>query len=222
MQHSAGQGNRSAVDVLLFIGILVIYIWVVIPGTLGAPFWKTLFTTLAVAVAALSVWRNGTTWQSVGLRLDNLFPALLVYLGLALPYAGLVLFWHRGSIGSGGLEWPGAIWGAAGLITWAFAQQFCLLAFLLCRLRQILGRDVAAIVAAAGIFAFFHLPNPFLTLYTLGGGLILAALFVRLPNLWAAALAHAAASALVGGLLPAVITGSMKVGPLYLWTHWLE
>ena len=97
----------------------------------------------------------------------------------------------------------------------AFLQQLCLLAFLLTRLRDILGRDVLAVVATAGIFAFFHLPNPFLTLYTLGAGLIATSLYLRWPNVLAAALAHAAASAIVDKLLPKAITGGMKVGPGY-------
>jgi membrane protease YdiL (CAAX protease family) len=77
------------------------------------------------------------------------------------------------------------------------------------------GRSLLAAVAAAGTFALLHMPNPFLTLYTLGGGLILTVLYLRLPNLLAATLAHALASALAKEVLPSVVTGGMKVGPNY-------
>ena len=167
-----------------------------------------------MGVVAYSFWRNGTGPDRTGLRVDNLLPALAVYLGVAVSYAGAVLVWHHDAVGQRALTWPDA-WDVTVFVFKAFVQQLCLLAFLLTRLRDILGRDVSAVLATAVIFAFFHLPNPFLTLYTLGAGLIAASLYLRWPNVLAAALAHAAASAIVNKLLPTAITGGMKVGPGY-------
>lgn len=207
------------VDVLSFIGILLVYIWVVIPETGGHSLLKVVFTASALGVAIWSVrYRNGKRWErKAGFRTDNLPRALLIYLGASIPYAGLFLFVNRGALVGREFEWMD-FGNVAMLLFWAFLQEFCLLAFLFNRLRQIFGgREAPAVLVAASIFAFFHFPNPFLTLYTLGGGIILAALFTRWPNLLAASLAHAAASALVGGMLPGAVTGWMKIGPLYLW-----
>ncbi len=204
-------------DVLAFILLITIYIWVVLPLTGASSVWNTVFTLGGISVAVISIWRKRVGRERAGLRWDNLLPALGVYLGSSLLYAGAVLFAYRNSLVS-----PPAVslpidriaWG----IVWAFLQQLCLLSFLLNRFRRILERDAPAVLAAAAIFAFFHLPNPFLTLYALGGGLIAASLFLRWPNLPAASLAHALASALVGRYLPREVTHFMRVGPLYWWT----
>ncbi len=200
-------------DVLSFVGILTVYIWVVVPGTEGSPLWRLLFTGTALGLVGISLWRNRVSPKRIGLRLDNLLPALGLYFAVSLTYAGFFLFWHRASIATD-VAWPD-LPGTLRFVGWAFLQEFLLLAFLLNRLHQILVRERPAILATAAIFAFFHLPNPFLTLWTLGGGAILAWLFLRKPNLLAATLAHATASALVGGLLPGAITGFMRVGPGY-------
>jgi membrane protease YdiL (CAAX protease family) len=145
-----------------------------------------------------------------------LLPGIGLYVGAALLYAGAVLLWHRDVLLPGELSWPdpGKV---LMLFCWAFLQEICLLAFLFNRLCEMTHSRRAAVLAAAGLFALFHLPNPFLTLYTLGGGIILAHLYARIPNLLAATLAHALASSLVAALLPDPVTGWMKVGPLYLW-----
>ena len=203
-------------DVVSFIAVVVLYIWVVLPFTNGDPFWNGVFIVAAVAVAVVSFWKRRVSLARLGLRVDNLLPASLAYLLASVSYAGLVLLWHREILGTKAWQWPEPdrlFW----FLIWAFLQQMCLLAFLLNRLQEIFGGRRVAVLAAVGVFACFHLPNPFLTLYTLGGGLIVAVLFLRLPNLLAAALAHATASALVSGLLPGVVTGRMKVGPLYWW-----
>jgi membrane protease YdiL (CAAX protease family) len=150
----------------------------------------------------------------MGLRLDNLRTALPVYLAASLIYAGLVLALLNGLIEVREPRWPEPgklLW----RLGWAFTQEFCLLTFLLTRLRRLMSGDYLAMVAAAGIFAFFHLPNPFLTLYTLGGGLLAAWLYRRHPSLVAATVAHVAAAALVAWLLPTEVTGGMRVGPVY-------
>ena len=166
-------------------------------------------------MAAVFLWRNGIRWERTGLRFRG-FPAdLTLYLGASAAYSGVVLLvFHGVVVRFPEQDWPG-LRRIPWHLFWAFLQEFCLLSYLLNRLRQILRREALAAVVSAGLFAFFHLPNPFLTLYAFGGGLIIATIFLRRPNLPAATLAHALASALVANLLPAEITGWMRVGPLY-------
>jgi membrane protease YdiL (CAAX protease family) len=202
------------VDVLSFIAVITAYIWVVPPSTAGKPVWSWLFVVGIVSLAAVSLWRKGVTWSQAGLSFKNLPRDIAIYLGASVSYAGIVLLCCASKIELMERDWPD-VRRIPWQLTWAFLQQFCLLAFLLNRFRQILRRDAWAAVAAAATFAFFHLPNPFLTLYALGGGLIAAFLFLRRPSLVAATFAHAVASALISNLLPAQITGWMRVGPLY-------
>lgn len=203
-------------DVLAFVFLLTGYIWAILPLTGAKPSGNTLFTVAAIALVVVSLWWKGITPKQAGFRVDNLVPALAIYLGSSIAYAGVVLFAYRDSL-------VAPVTGGTGItrigwaLLWAFLQQLCLLSFLFNRLRKILGREVPAVLATAGLFAFFHAPNPFLMGYTLGGGLLAASLFRKWPNLPAASLAHALASAMVGSLLPHPVTGWMRVGPLYWW-----
>jgi len=208
--------GEEPVDVVLFIAAMLTYIWVVIPWMGVSPLVNSLFIVGIVSLAAFSLWRKGVPWNKVGLSSRNLSQGTAIYIGAGVSFAGLVLLYYRNSLGLMTEGWPDPR-RVPMYLTWAFLQEFCFLSFLLNRFRQILRRDAAAAVTAAAIFAFFHLPNPFLTLYTLGGGLIATFLFMRWPNLVGATLAHALASGLVSNLLPPVITGWMRVGPLYWW-----
>jgi hypothetical protein len=202
-------------DVLAFTVILLAYIWViqVLTGGHPAAYGITLAVLLGIAIG--SVWKHGLTRAEQGLRLDNLAPSLAVYLLAALVYAGAVvlLLGEWGSLPVG--RWPPRH-RVSQLLLWAFAQQFCLLSFIFSRLRKALGRDGVAVLAAAALFALLHLPNPFLTLYTLGGGIVTTTLFRRWPNLVAATLGHSLASVLVVWLLGMEAVGGMRVGPGYL------
>ncbi len=203
-------------DVLAFISILLSYIWVVQPWAAGDDLVGFICIAGALGVAVASLWRRGANPSLLGLRTDNLRTALPVYLLASFAYAGIVLLLLHGVVEVRPMKWPDPgklLW----RLGWAFMQEFCLLAFLLTRLRRLLTGDILAMVTAASLFAFFHLPNPFLTLYTLGGGLVAVWLFRRHPNLVAATVAHVSAATLVAWLLPAEITGRMRVGP----TYWL-
>ncbi|MFQ5720362.1 MAG: lysostaphin resistance A-like protein [Acidobacteriota bacterium] len=201
-------------DVLAFVVSLELYIWVGQPFIRRSPSLQAVVIVGLLAIAVAGTFSHQRDRLQLGLRLDNFPRALALYSVASLGYAGLVLLWWHGGIQVRQSPWPrpGEI---ARYLVWAFLQEFCLLAFLLTRLRQILRRDRLAIVACASLFALFHLPNPFLTLYTLGGGAIVAWLFHREPNLLAAVLAHVTASLLVIWLLPHGITGGMQVGWLY-------
>jgi hypothetical protein len=199
-------------DVLAFIGILALYIWFVEPRSELPLAGIAIVAGLCTAAAGLR--SHGATWKRSGIRIDNLRPALVAYGIVAAALAGgaLLRYHDRVSLPAMGphllVEWITYCF-------WGLAQQFCLLGFLLVRLREITGRDVSAVLLAASIFAFFHLPNPFLTVYSLVAGLASAGVFLRWPNLFAAAAAHATAARLVIWLLPRDVIGGMAIGPKY-------
>ena len=203
-------------DVLFFTVLIGVYIWIIEPwfGP-SRPLYGPIIL-VGLWIAGWSLRRRGATWKRIGFRLDNLLPALLLYGIASATLAGAVVWWYREFV-----SWPAL--GPRHLLrwtlyfAWGLAQQFCLLSFLLTRLRELTRRDIWAVLAATSIFAFFHLPNPFLTVYTVFGGLASTALFLRWPNVFAAAAGHATAACLVNWLVPPEVFGGMQVGPLY-WT----
>jgi len=201
-------------DVLFFTLLIGFYIWVIEPWSGPSRPLNVPIILAGLWVAGWSLRRHGATWKRIGFRLDNLLPALLFYGIASVILAGAVLWWYRESV-----FWPE--WGPRHLIrwvgyyAWGLAQQFCLLSFLLTRLREITRRDVWAVVAATAIFTILHLPNPFLTVYTFFGGLVSTTLFLRWPNVFAAGFAHATAGCLVNWMVPVEVFGSMWVGPKY-------
>jgi len=201
-------------DVLLFTALIAAYIWIIEPWTgPGRPLYGPVILA-GLGFAGASLRRHGATWKRIGFRSDNLLPALLVYVLASVTLAGAVLWWYREFV-----IWPE--WGPRYLlrwmlyVAWGLVQQFCLLSFLLTRLREITRRDLCAVLAATAIFALLHLPNPFLAVYTVFGGLVSTALFLRWPNVFAAAIGHATAACIVNFLIPLEVFGSMWVGPMY-------
>lgn len=206
-------------DVVAFWAVLTAYIWLVIPVTRGDSPWDWVVVLGALAIPVVSLVRDRPSPRELGLRVDNLGPALAGYVGAGVASAFLIVG-VAGALGVG-LAPPRPLHAEASrivvLLGWVTLQQALLLLFFLRRLRTLLGSDRLAVAATAVLFAFFHLPNPFLTAYTLVGGLVVGALFVWRPSLPAAVLSHALASTIVASLLAPGVTGAMKVGPNYWW-----
>lgn len=92
-------------------------------------------------------------------------------------------------------------------------QQYGVTAFFYRRFLDALQSSRAASLAAAAVFALFHLPNAFLTLFTLGAGLLACWLYRRHPNLLVLGAVHALISFVVLNSLPGAITLRLRVGP---------
>ncbi len=153
---------------------------------------------LALAIASARI--RGEGFREIGVRLDNLAPALRdAALVTAIPVVSLLA-------AGGGLPW---------LVLWGFLQQLVLQGFVHRRMNEAIRGDVAREVLTAAVFAACHLPNWRLMIATFIGGWIWSVLYRRHPNLLALAVAHAVSSAAVSIALGPALLHGMKVGRGY-------
>ena len=98
-------------------------------------------------------------------------------------------------------------------------QQFLLQIYFLLRLQRMLPGKVAPVVAAAGLFALAHLPNPVLTPITLVWGIAACVLFLRYRNIYALGIAHGILGLCVAVIVPEPLQHHMRVGIGYYRYH---
>ncbi len=204
---SAGRSSRrDAWELGIGYGLILAVLWTPRPYQRGLYLVAALFLSVVTALA----FRG---WSAMGLRRENLGRSAWIVAVAALLAAGTVLAAARLDT----LHAPGGFgalvrryWGYA---LWAFVQQILLQDFFLRRLLHLLrGRQAAAALAAAGIFAFAHLPNPVLATVTLVWGAAACFLFLRYRNLVPLAIAHAIFGITLSVSLPPPVIRGMHVG----------
>jgi hypothetical protein len=160
------------------------------------------------------------TTKTLGLRLDNLWPAtrqgLLIY--AALVFATCVI----------GL-WSGAYhrlplhvaepWRFFAYLSFCLLQQIALNSYLTNRLLYALESPRASALLAGAIFAALHWPNPVLVPLTFIGGVIMSWLFSRERNIIPLTIGQAILGTLVWWVLPAAWHHGMRVGPGFYTFH---
>jgi membrane protease YdiL (CAAX protease family) len=155
-------------------------------------------------------------WSALGLRLSGTLRSLWV-VGLALLLAAAAVSvaarLHTLHLPPTPVLLVRRYWGYT---LWAFLQEFLLLGFILPRLLRLLPGKNTAVLAAAGLFALAHLPNPILTPVTLIWGVAAGWLFLRYRNVYTLALAHAIFGICIATTIPGPVTHHMKVGLGYL------
>lgn len=152
--------------------------------------WQSLSYGGGILLALLSHLMFSDRRQELGLRLDNLGPALRLF---APPTLGIVAL----------LSIAGLIWGKISpwdledvgvYFWWAFFQQYLLQNFLRMRFSGLFhgrARDSLAAMAAGLLFGLYHLPNLPLVFLTFVGGLFWCLLYNRTANLVVAGCSHA-------------------------------
>jgi hypothetical protein len=205
----------ALLETALMVAVLLSYIWGWEGTFAGA---SALIGLMYFGVAAVSHVRRGETLRQLGFRTDNLPTALRNAAIVVLPAVAIAL---AAGLALGGWHFPSWRRALAGLpwtLLWATAQQYGLVAFFYRRFLEIFGRWQAAVLAAAMMFATFHLPNRFLIAVTLAAGTAACTLYRREPNVIALALAHAMLSYVLFFALPQTVTHNLHVGPGYYAT----
>jgi len=106
-----------------------------------------------------------------------------------------------------------------GYMLWAFLQQFLLQDFFLLRLVRLLPTKATAVIAAAVLFAFAHVPNPLLIVATLIWGAAACALFLRYRDLSSLGIAHGIFGICLAITVPSAVHHQMHVGLGYFRYH---
>jgi hypothetical protein len=174
---------------------------------------------LAFAWIIATTWACRDGWTALGLGRKGLLQSLWI-VGVALLLSAVAIFVAGRTHTLHRLHGPTPIllhgWG---YIVWSLMQQFLLQSYFLLRLLRLLPSKTAAIIAATGIFALAHLPNPILTPVTLVWGAISCILFLRYRNIYALGLAHGIMGLCVAVTVPNSLHHHMRVGLGYLRYH---
>jgi membrane protease YdiL (CAAX protease family) len=166
---------------------------------------------LALALMICSHRAYGESLHDIGFRSDNFVAAgkLLILPTLAAVAVIAIGSWlvSHDLTAREPLRWRFLL-----VPFWALFQQYALQGYINRRAQIVLGTGWKTAVFVGLLFSIIHLPNPVLSVLTLAGGTIWAVIYQRVPNLFALALSHAAASIAVAMLFPSHWVNGLRVG----------
>ena len=201
--------SRDFAEVAVGYGLVLFAVWT--PDPLQRYlFWITLVWIVAATVISRPDASTLGLWPS-GMR-RSLWVAGVAALGAVIA---VCIAWELHTLHSFLRPMPvGArLWG---YLVWAFLQQFMLQDYFLLRLLRLLPSRIAAVSAAAILFATVHLPNPLLVVVTLFWGAAACILFLRYRDLYSLGLAHGILGMCLAITVPNAVHHHMRVGLGYL------
>jgi membrane protease YdiL (CAAX protease family) len=162
---------------------------------------------------------RGESLRDLGFRFDNFFRALKLLLlpMLAIGILSLVIGLLAGARPNF-TRWHSNRWLVAQLALgfgWGFVQQYVLQAFVNRRAQVVWQPGVMSVLLTALVFALLHLPNPWLMLVTMIGGLVWAFVYQRAPNLFALAVSHSVMTWILVSTLPVSALNHLRIGFKY-------
>lgn len=208
----------AAWEIVSVVSSVVVAEWVVLAFAPESRLLLSVPVALVLGFMFVSHRARGESAREVGWRLDNFAASARVLLALfAAPVALLLLYgWARGHLDP--FRWRGSqsVFGAPALgVLWGLLQQYALQGFINRRAQSVWGRGPVSVLVVACVFAALHLPNPWLTAATFGGGLLWAYAYQREPNLLALGLSHGLLTwALVASAPPGTLN-NLRVGFKY-------
>lgn len=202
--------SLAAWEIASVVASVLIAEWVVFALVGDSKLWLTVPVVMVLAFMLFSHRVRGETARDVGWRFDNFAEASrLLLLLFSVPALLLLLFgWFGGNLDLA--RWRGSqtILGTPVLgLLWGLLQQYALQGFINRRAQIVWGRGWVSVTVTALVFGALHLPNPYLTVATLGGGFLWAYVYQRAPNLFALGFSH--------GLLTWVLIASVPPDALH-------
>jgi hypothetical protein len=192
--------------------LIMAAIWTVNP-------WQKFFYWTAIVWVVVTTFLHFKSWEALGLDVRGVPRTLWIPLAAAGAAAIAVYVAHAdGALHP--LRRPAPLFAHVwGYLVWALMQQFLLQIYFQLRLQRLLPGQILPAVAATGLFALAHLPNPVLTPLTLLWGCVACLLFLRYRNIYALGLAHGLLGLCVAVTVPDSLLHHMRVGIGYLRYH---
>ncbi len=199
----------TALELLLVYACILLYIWR----------WQSEHPSLWIPLLAFIIFTHvfhHDTPRAMGLTLHEIRGNATIILPLAAAIYGAAIVYalatHRLR-----LFWPGeaTLGRFAGYAVWCCFQQYLSQSYFHRRLMRVVRTPHLAPVLVGIMFGGTHIPNHVLMIVTTVGGIILAEVFARHPNIWPLALAQAVGGLLIAALVPAQLIHNMRVGPGY-------
>ena len=203
----------TAIEILAVYAGILLYIWR----------WQDTYPYLVIPLFAAVVFSHrfyGDTPEQMGLTRREFRPcariSLLLFAVVILLAVAYALWNHDSASKLASLH----VWlSFFGYMIWCSFQMYLTQSYFHRRLMRTMRTPHLSSFAVALMFAGAHIPNPVLMVATFVGGFVLAEVFIRHPNIWPLAFVQATAGFLIGGLAPAWLIHSMRVGPGYFFYH---
>lgn len=213
MDLTSDRSKNAQLSATLVLGFLLL------EGALWTPRpFQTALGFVTLAYVVLSVVRRRHSAEEVGFSRRSLLRGWWT-LPAALSLSGFMILvaWWAGTLHVV-THGRAMVAGSVLYLVWALEQEFMLQGFFYLGLKRLAG-ERWAIVSAAFLFAFAHLPNPVLTVATLLGGLFFTAIFAQYRNLLVVAFLHAILGITLAMTAPDSVNHHMRVGLGYLRYH---
>jgi membrane protease YdiL (CAAX protease family) len=203
----------SLVEIIILFLIILAYVWIIFPlGNQNLTYFGLFFILGLVSLSSLF---HKKSLKAIGLRLDNIASSLKTVGTFTLVCILLLVI---GGIFFGSLEFT---WEFVPVflfyLVWAFLQQYTFQTFFNLRFSEVFEKRWASVLASSLVFSAVHFPNPFLLPVTFAVGFFWFWSYLENPNLFVVTFSHALLGSVVRYTLPYAITGSMKVGTLYMF-----
>lgn len=207
--HEGRAKGRDVLELSVAYGLILLVLWIPRPWQRGF-YWAAILWVLATTFISFE------GWQAIGVRAAGFLRSFwIVVVALALAAAGIAIASHLHTLHHphGAILSLMAFWG---YVIWSFVQQLLLQGYFLLRLLRLMPSKGWAAMAAAGIFAAAHIPNPILTPLTFVWGAAACFIFLRYRNIFSLGLAHAIFGITIAIAVPSPVTHRMRVGRGYL------
>lgn len=218
-QNEVGGRALEGWEIVSVVSSFAIAEWIIAAFAGGGKAIGAVPVILALGFMIVSHRLRNESFRDLGFRFDNFVRALALLVLPMLAAVGVCIViarWFHSPIDFS--RWhpdlPLALQLALGF-AWGLAQQYVLQGFLNRRVQLIWGRGWVGILLVAVIFSALHLPNPALVVATFIGGVIWAAIYQRVPNLFALAISHCLMTWVLVATIPPSALQHLRIGFRY-------